>query len=81
MSKTPPNITLTQFNLAAQPMTFVAGATSGSPLTVVGVPKEFSTGSFGWYGSGKAIALVDGKPVQVQLAVTATIIGSKDAPR
>lgn len=47
----------------------------GTPLT--GAPKEFSTGSLGWYCSGKATVLVDGKPVQVQVGCNITVIGSK----
>ena len=49
----------------------------GVPLTAE--PKEFSTGSFGWYLSGKATVMVDGKPVQVQVGANLTIIGSKES--
>lgn len=37
------------------------------------MPKQFSTGSRGWYGTGKAV--IDGKAVQVTFS--AVIIGSK----
>lgn len=41
--------------------------------------KEFSTGSFGWYGNGKIEMLVDGVPVLCQVGFTLTVIGSKEA--
>jgi len=49
----------------------------GVPL--LAEPKEFSTGSFGWYLSGKATIMVDGKPVAVQVGANLTIIGSKES--
>jgi hypothetical protein len=55
----------------------VSVSVEGVPLTAE--PKEFSTGSFGWYLSGKATIVVDGKPVQVQVGANLTIIGSKEA--
>ena len=48
-------------------------------MTLMADPKEFSTGSFGWYLSGKATLMVDGKPVQVQVGANLTVIGSKEA--
>ena len=44
-------------------------------------PREFSTGSFGWYVNGKASIQVDGKPIQVQVGMNLTVVGSKDLPR
>jgi len=52
-----------------------------SPLSIKGLtlqPREFSTGSFGWFCSGKAELPVNGKVPRVQVSCTATIIGSKD---
>lgn len=43
--------------------------------------KEFSTGSFGWYLSGKSVIEVDGKQVSVQIGMNLTVVGSKDAPK
>lgn len=40
-------------------------------------PKVFSTGSFGWYGTGKVMAEVDGIPVKAQVTINITVIGSK----
>jgi len=43
--------------------------------------KEFSTGSLGWYLNGKSSILVDGVPVQVQIGLNLTIVGSKELPK
>jgi hypothetical protein len=48
----------------------------GFPM--VGDPREFSTGSFGWYVNGKATITVDGKPVSVQVGMNLIVVGSKD---
>lgn len=41
--------------------------------------KEFSTGSYGWYLSGKVVVEVDGKPLNVQAGCNLTVVGSKPA--
>ena len=51
----------------------------GFPMTAE--PREFSTGSFGWYVNGKATIQVDGKPITVQVGMNLTVVGSKEAPR
>jgi len=43
-------------------------------------PKEFSTGSFGWYLTGKIMLPVGEKKVNVQIGLSLTIIGSKEQP-
>jgi hypothetical protein len=43
--------------------------------------REFSTGSFGWYFNGKTTINVDGKPLQVQVGLNLTVVGSKEAER
>lgn len=55
-------------------------------VTIAGMPllaevKEFSTGSVGWYYSGKTAIRVGDRPVNVQISVTITVIGSKDLPK
>ena len=55
------------------------------PVTIAGntftaAVKEFSTGSLGWYLNGKAEIEVNGVPVQVQIGMNLTIVGSKDLP-
>ena len=42
--------------------------------------KKFSTGSLGWYLSGKMTVQLAGKPVAVQIGLNLTIVGSKDLP-
>ncbi len=64
-----------QFRSRARPVT----------ITVCDIPmvvptKEFSTGSLGWYLNGKTVIEIDGTPVQVQLGLSLTIIGSKELP-
>ena len=43
--------------------------------------KAFSTGSFGWYLNGKTVIQVDGKPLNVQVGLNLTVVGSKEAER
>ena len=52
---------------------------NGFPLTAE--PREFSTGSFGWYVNAKAPIVVDGKTLQVQVGMNLTVVGSKDLPK
>jgi hypothetical protein len=42
------------------------------------LPKEFSTGSFGWFLTGKIILPVGEKKVNVQIGLNLTVIGSKE---
>lgn len=42
--------------------------------------KEFSTGSFGWYVSGKITLKVGGIPVDVQVNMNLTVVKSKELP-
>lgn len=44
------------------------------------LPKVFSTGSFGWYHSGKMVHEFHGEPLTLQVSLSMVIIGSKDAP-
>ena len=43
-------------------------------------PKEFSSGSLGWYAGGKMIVEVEGVRVSVQVGLNLTIVGSKELP-
>ncbi len=74
MPKTTCSISRADFLAKSQPVKVDIG---GVPLFAQ--PKEFSTGSFGWYLSGKATILVDGQPVQVQVGANLAVIGSKEA--
>jgi hypothetical protein len=49
--------------------------------TITATPKDFTTGSFGWYLNGKVTINVDDKPLTVQVGANLTVVGSKDAPR
>lgn len=75
-SKTECPLTAAQFASKAPPLTIVVNG-----QTMLAQPREFSTGSFGWYLTGKVAAVVDGKHVSVQIGMNLTVIGSKDAPR
>jgi len=52
---------------------------SGFPLQAD--PREFSTGSFGWYVNAKAPVTIDGKTIQVQVGMNLIVVGSKDLPK
>jgi hypothetical protein len=53
----------------------------GNGQTLVAEPREFSTGSFGWYHNGKTTITVDGKPLSIQIGLNLTVVGSKEAER
>jgi hypothetical protein len=44
-------------------------------------PKEFSTGSLGWYLNAKTNIMIDGAPVSVQIGLNLTVVGSKELPQ
>ena len=67
-------ITRDQFS-AAKPVSVVV---NGVELTAP--PKEFSTGSLGWYLNGKTNIDVGGVLVPVQIGMNLTIVGSKELP-
>jgi hypothetical protein len=76
MAKSPCPVTRTQFVEKAEP---VRVSINGSEM--LAEVKEFSTGSFGWYLTGKTVVTVDGKPVSVQIGMNLTVVGSKEAER
>jgi hypothetical protein len=43
--------------------------------------KEFSTGSIGWFLNGKMPVKVGDQPVNVQIGLNMTIVGSKELPQ
>ncbi len=51
-------------------------ATLGSDRTFV-QPREFASGSYGWYYQGKHFVEVGGEVLAVQVGITVTVIGSK----
>ena len=73
MAKTPCAIGRKEFKENAQPVTFEI---AGTPVTAE--PREFSTGSFGWYFTGKVNIMVNGKSLPVQVGCNLTVVGSKE---
>jgi hypothetical protein len=68
-------ITRAEFRAKAKPVTVtIAGQ------TLVADVKEFSTGSLGWYLNAKMAVEVGGTPVNVQIGLNLTIVGSKELP-
>ena len=67
-------ITRADFKTKAEPLKIDI---NGFPM--IAEPREFSTGSFGWYVNGKATQMVDGKPVSVQVGMNLIVVGSKEA--
>jgi hypothetical protein len=76
MAKTTCPIDRVEFKQNAHPVTFEI---AGTPVTAD--PREFSTGSFGWYFTGKVSIEVNGKKLPVQVGCNLTVVGSKDAPK
>ena len=68
------NISRSEFKEAAKPIKIDI---NGMPMHAM--VKEFSTGSFGWYLGGKSSIEVGGKPVNVQISMNVTVVGSKEA--
>ncbi|HEV8325333.1 MAG TPA: hypothetical protein VG389_27235 [Myxococcota bacterium] len=66
-------ISRADFLAKAEPLKIEIG---GFPL--MAEPREFSTGSFGWYVNGKASLVVDGKTLPVQVGMNLIVVGSKD---
>lgn len=64
-----------KFNSSAMPL-----VVSLAGKQVIASPKQFSTGSMGWYCGDKIIVEIDGVPVKVQVGLNLTIVGSKELP-
>jgi hypothetical protein len=75
MSKPAP-ISRTQFTDKAEAVKVVINGNE-----MIAEKREFSTGSFGWYLNGKTTITVDGKPLNVQVGLNLTVVGSKEAER
>jgi hypothetical protein len=71
--KTTCPISRADFLAKAEPLKIDVG---GFPM--VAEPREFSTGSFGWYVNGKASLTVDGKQLSVQVGMNLIVVGSKE---
>ena len=71
--KTTCPISRADFLAKAEPLKIELGG-----ATLVAEPREFSTGSFGWYVNSKAPVTIDGKTVSVQIGMNLIVVGSKD---
>ena len=67
-------ITRSKFRESAQPVRIEINGNA-----MIAQVKEFSTKSFGWYLNGKTVIEVAGIPVNVQIGMNLTVVGSKDA--
>ena len=76
MPKTTCPVTRPEFTAGAKP---VEVTINGNRMTAH--PKEFSTGSLGWYLNGKTEIDVNGVMVTVQVGMNLTIVGSKELPK
>jgi hypothetical protein len=65
-----------QFQAAAKPL-----AVSIEGKLVTAPPKDFSTGSFGFYLNEKIALLLGGVHVTCQVGMTVTVVGSKELPQ
>ena len=75
MAKSCP-LSLAQFQEKAEPLKITVNGQE-----MLAEVKTFSTGSFGWYLNGKTTVAIDGKAVAVQIGMSLTIVGSKQAKR
>lgn len=76
MAKTTCPITRDDFRSSAQPLEVAING-----MTHIADPKEFSTGSLGWYLNSKMTIKVGEKNVTVQMGLNFTIVGSKELPQ
>jgi hypothetical protein len=76
MAKTLCPITRQQFAEGAKSVQVTVGTTP-----MLAEPREFATGSLGWYLNGKTVLDVNGTPVTVQVGITLTVVGSKELPK
>ncbi|MBX7074550.1 MAG: hypothetical protein K1X71_15515 [Pirellulales bacterium] len=75
MAKTTCPITRADFREHAEAVEITIG---GIPMTAD--PKEFSTGSLGWYLNNKVNLKVGDKTITAQIGMNLTIVGSKELP-
>lgn len=68
-------ITRKQFTVGANPMTVNINGQQ-----FVAEPRQFATGSLGWYINGKVSVTIDGVACPVQVGCNLTVAGSKELP-
>jgi len=69
-------ITRADFLAKAEPLKIEINGQS-----VIAEPREFSTGSFGWYVNSKSSVAIDGKNVTIQVGMNLIVVGSKEAAK
>lgn len=69
-------ITREQFQANVKPILLVINGENK-----VASPKDFSTGSFGYFFNEKSTVIIDGVPCKVQWNCMGTLVGSKDLPK
>lgn len=67
-------VTRAQFTELARPITVKIG-----DETKVAAPKQFSTGSMGWFVNEKVTVMIGDTPVKVQANLSFVVVGSKEA--
>lgn len=85
IAKTPCPLTAEEFLDNAKPLRITVedgtpvaeGATTVGKQALLAEPKQFNTGSFGYYATGKLDCLVNGKRLKLQVGMNFTVIGSK----
>lgn len=65
----------------ATPLKVVITQGDAVVATLLASPKEFATGSFGFFANEKLIVEVGGIPMKVQSNLLMTAVGSKDLPK
>jgi hypothetical protein len=73
MAKTQCPVSRNDFWNRAEPLTIEI-----NQIPMTAEPKEFSTGSLGWYLNGKTTVKVGDTAVPVQIGMNVTVIGSKN---
>ena len=74
--KNPCPITREQFQAHVKPILLVINGENK-----VASPKDFSTGSFGFFFNEKSTVVIDGVPCKVQWNCMGTLVGSKDVAK
>jgi len=74
--KTTCPISRADFLAKAEPLTITING-----QTITAEPREFSTGSFGWYVNTKSNTAIDGKNVTIQVGMNLIVVGSKEAAK
>lgn len=67
----PKQIEKEEFLVQGQPLAIKIGES-----TVVATPREFKTGSLGWYAGEKVTIVINGKPIKVQVGLNMIVVGS-----